>query len=88
VSLTIGGALVNRVSEQFRYKAPVVIFVCKEDVNIESLISCIQDNAYPELEVMLLMSATKPYNYYHLYVCTSNAFSKWIEDNLTLHQRR
>ena len=84
VSLTTGAALGNRVGEQFGHKNPVVIFVCKEDVNLSTLISTINDRIYPELEVLLLMSASKPYSYFHLYSRSKTEFSKWIENNLDL----
>lgn len=84
VSLTTGAAIGNRVVEQFGHKNPVVIFVCKDDVNLETLISNISNKIYPELEILLLMSASKPYTYFHLYSRSETDLSKWIENNLNL----
>ena len=62
VTLVTGAAVVNRIREQFGYHDPVVVFVCKDDVNLSSIVSSINDNVYEELEVLLLMSASKPFN--------------------------
>ena len=86
VSLTTGAALGNRVGEQFGYKAPVVIFVCKDDVNVDALVSYINARVYPELDTLLIMSASKPYTYFRLYARTETPISKWMELNLNIIQ--
>lgn len=88
VSLVTGAAIVNRITEQFPKKHPVVIFVCKDDVNVDNLISSINDNMYMELEVLLLMSASKPYIYYRLFTRSKNELSTWMEEVLGISAER
>ena len=70
-------ALGNRVSEQFRHKPQVVVFVCRTGLNISSLIGYIKTHAFPELETVLIVTDEKPYTYKHLFVLKENDFSKW-----------
>ena len=77
-------ALGNRVSEQFRHKAAVVVFVCKPGLNLETLVAQIKKNLYPELEAVLVMTAAKPYKYNHLYVNKRNEFVDWAEKKLKI----
>lgn len=77
-------ALGNRVSEQFRHKPQVVVFVCKVGLNISSLIEYVKVNAFSELETVLIMSDAKPYTYEQMLVVKENDFSKWVTENLNI----
>ena len=77
-------ALGNRVSEQFRYKPQVVLFVCKVGLKISSLVDYIKTNNFSELETVLIMYDVKPYKYEQLLVVKENTFSSWAEENFNL----
>lgn len=51
--------LTNRVSEQFRYFAPVVVFVCLDDVKRDRLIDYILERSYDQLDAVAIIGAKK-----------------------------
>jgi hypothetical protein len=77
-------ALGNRVSEQFRHKAPIVVFVCKKDLNIDTLRSQIASHAYPELETVLIMTDQEPFEYIVVLEYKKNEFSNWAIKTLNV----
>lgn len=72
----------NRVSEQFKHKAPIVVFVCASDVNTKTLKTRIDEQAYKGLNTILIMSDTKPYQYEELFTVKGNPFTEWAEMSL------
>jgi hypothetical protein len=72
----------NRVSEQFKHKAPIVVFVCASDVNTKTLKTRIEEQAYKGLNTILIMSDTKPYQYEELFTVKGNPFTEWAEMSL------
>lgn len=72
----------NRVSEQFKHKAPIVVFVCASDVNTKTLKTRIEEQAYKGLNTILIMSDTKPYQYEELFTVKGNPFTEWVEMSL------
>lgn len=81
----------NRVSEQFRYFEPCVVFVCSDDVKRESLIRYIFERTYRQLECVAIIGVTisnipqtdgttkkeMAYTYEKLFVFKQSAFSSW-----------
>ena len=76
----------NRIKEQFSYKHPVVVFICNNQVNLETLIRFIEQQTYSELEVVLIatVSPGPAFSYQHLYVHNENDFSSWAEQTLSI----
>ena len=75
-------ALGNRVSEQFRHKAPIVVFVCREGLNLTTLRGHIDSHAYAELDSVLIMYDKEPYQYFKLLEYRENGFSQWAAQTL------
>ena len=78
----------NRVSEQFRYFDPVVVFVCDSVVKREELIRYIFERTYRQMQVVAIIGVTTEtdgnknkynYSYEHLFVFKKNDFSTWLE---------
>lgn len=72
----------NRVAEQFKYKASIVLFVCDDSINIDTLKLRISEQAYKELNTILVMSDTLPYKYKVLYSVKEDCFTKWAQQSL------
>lgn len=79
----------NRVSEQFRYFEPIVLFVCSSDVKRESLRQYIFERVYSKLENVAIIGVSSSgdgnekqfhFTYENLYVFKDNEFSDWISD--------
>lgn len=76
--------ITNRVSEQFRYFAPIVVFVCVADVKRDTLIRYILERDYKQLESVAIIGATvsgseKTYTFERLIVFKQSDFSEWIK---------
>lgn len=77
--------ITNRVSEQFRYFAPIVIFVCVPEVKRDVLVKYILERVYKQLENVAIIgarvSATGKVNYKfeQLIVFKRTAFTEWAE---------
>lgn len=74
--------ITNRVSEQFRYFAPVVVFVCVPEVKRETLMGYILDRVYKELETVAIIGltsngATKSYSFEQLITFKKSDFADW-----------
>lgn len=75
--------LTNRVSEQFRYFSPVVVFVCVEEVNRDTLLKYIMERTYSEMENVAVVGLTQTesgeyhYKYEHLVVLKNTSFTEW-----------
>lgn len=76
----------NRVSEQFRYFDPIVVFVCSDDVKRESLTNYIIERVYRQLGVVAMIGVTTSgegdeqelnYTYEKLFVFKKSDFSEW-----------
>lgn len=73
----------NRVSEQFRYFNPTVVFVCSDNVKRESLIKYILERVYDQLESVAIIGVEFPeggsisYIYEKLIVFRESPFSEW-----------
>lgn len=82
----------NRVSEQFRYFDPVVLFVCNTDVKRESLHQYILERVYRQLENVAVIGVTSSgegeaktyeFTYETLFIFKPNQFTEWIQDNFS-----
>lgn len=77
--------ITNRVSEQFRYFAPIVIFVCVPEVKRDVLVKYILERVYKQLENVAIIgtqvSAAGKVNYKfeQLIVFKRTAFTEWAE---------
>ena len=74
--------ITNRVSEQFRYFAPIVIFVCVSDVKRDTLVRYILERVYTQLENVAIIGATindggKNYTFEQLIVFKQTSFTEW-----------
>lgn len=77
----------NRVSEQFRYFEPVVVFVCDSAVKREELIRYIFERTYEQMQAVAIIGVTPSefntnynYTYEHLFVFKSSGFSLWASN--------
>lgn len=71
-------AIGNRVSEQMRYGSSLIVFVCDSSINIETLKGYVNNNVYPALCDVLIVSDTKPYEYKNIIHYKSSKFFSWI----------
>lgn len=74
--------ITNRVSEQFRYFAPIVAFVCVSDVKRDTLMKYILERVYKQLENVAIIGVTqangqKSYTFEQLIVFKQTAFTDW-----------
>lgn len=78
----------NRVSEQFRYFNPIVVFVCDSVVKREELIRYILERTYKQIQAVAIIGATQvkeagkthyKYTYEHLFVFKKSEFSSWAD---------
>ncbi len=74
--------ITNRVSEQFRYFAPIVIFVCVPEVKRDTLIKYILERVYTQLENVAIIGSmssehAKEYTFEQLIVFKNTAFTEW-----------
>ena len=72
----------NRVTEQFKHKLPIVVFVCENEINRKTLIKNVRDKSYQELNTVLIMSSTAPYEYEILLSKEENDFTMWAQTML------
>jgi len=72
-------AIGNRVSEQMRYNSPLVVFVCDNSVNIDTLKGYIDNNTYSNLSDVLIIGNVRPYDYIVLLHYKDNPFYEWIK---------
>ena len=77
----------NRVSEQFRYFEPVVVFVCDSVVKREELIRYIFERTYEQMQAVAIIGVTTSefntnynYTYEHLFVFKRSGFSLWASN--------
>lgn len=76
--------ITNRVSEQFRYFAPVVVFVCVPEVKRDTLIKYILERGYKQLENVAIIGAIssdgeKKYTFEKLIVFKQSSFTEWAK---------
>ena len=78
----------NRVSEQFRYFDPVVVFVCNSDVKRESLQQYILERVYRQLKNVAIIGVTSEgegadrkfeYTFEKLFVFKPDEFTEWMK---------
>lgn len=73
----------NRVSEQFRYFDPIVVFVCNSDVKRDSLHQYILNRVYRQLENVAIIGVTfeeRPkYTFEKLFVFKVDEFTEWMK---------
>lgn len=74
--------ITNRVSEQFRYFSPIVVFVCVPEVKRETLIRYILDRVYKELENVAVIgvessAGERRYTFERLIVFKKSNFTEW-----------
>lgn len=77
----------NRVSEQFRYFDPIVVFVCDEEVKRDVLVQYISERAYRQLENVAIIGVTEEldvsnqkvnvYTYERLLTYRRTDFTEW-----------
>ena len=81
--------ITNRVSEQFRYFAPIVVFVCVPEVKRDTLIRYILERDYKQLESVAIIGATvsetseKRYSFEQLITFKHSEFAEWISVNFS-----
>lgn len=78
--------ITNRVSEQFRYFAPIVVFVCVSEVKRDTLVRYILERGYKQLESVAIIGATvsngqKQYTFERLIIFKPSDFAEWIKPN-------
>lgn len=89
VSLTYDDkAIGNRVTEQFRHKFSVVVFVITSSVNIETLKKYIKKNLYTELKAVLILTNAQPYIYNCLLCENENKFVSWASQTFNLKKEK
>lgn len=76
--------ITNRVSEQFRYFAPIVVFVCVPEVKRETLIQYILQRVYGQLENVAIIGTdnqnpTRQYSYEYLISFKQTQFTTWAK---------
>lgn len=74
--------ITNRVSEQFRYFSPLVVFVCVPEVKRETLIGYILERVYKELENVAIIGVNtvdgkRLYSFEQLIVFKETDFTAW-----------
>lgn len=74
----------NRVSEQFRYFDPVVIFVCDAEVKRDGVVKYVLERTYKQLQAIAIIGVTEDggsyeYTYELLLKFKESNFSKWAE---------
>lgn len=72
----------NRVKEQFDHKLPIVVFVCADEINRNTLIKNVREKSYPELNTVLIMSSGIPHKYETLLSKDDDVFTMWAQANL------
>lgn len=77
-------AIGNRVSEQMRYNSPLLLFVCNDSINIETLKGYIKGNEYPNLHDVLIMSDSRPFEYLLMMHYKESDFSDWVMKNINV----
>lgn len=80
--------LTNRVSEQFRYFSPIVVFVCNPDVKRDTLLKYIFERGYKQLSAVAIVgvsnvddesNADLSFVYEQLLVYKNCLFTSWAE---------
>lgn len=77
--------ITNRVSEQFRYFAPIVIFVCVSEVKRDVLVKYILERVYKQLENVAIIGAQVSadgkvdYKFEQLIVFKRTDFTEWAQ---------
>lgn len=77
----------NRITEQYSYRDPIVVFVIEPSVNRPLLVEKIKERQYPELLTVLVVVANDhngDYAYGNLLVRGSTPFSEWATTRLLL----
>lgn len=81
--------LTNRVSEQFRYFSPIVVFVCNPDVKRDTLLKYIFERGYKQLKAIAIVgvsisgegkTAKATFEYEQLLVYRKCNLASWAED--------
>jgi hypothetical protein len=74
----------NRITEQFKHKATIVVFVCNEDVNADNLITRAIAQRYPALNSFIVVVAKDDgsFGYDKIYSKTQDNFTNWAVLNL------
>ena len=76
--------ITNRVSEQFRYFAPIVVFVCVPEVKRDTLIKYILERVYKQLESVAIIGVTtsngeKKYTFERWIAFKQSSFTEWAK---------
>ena len=75
----------NRIAEQFKHKATIVVFVCNSSVNRKTLLNRALEQRYAALNTLLIIGYNGTmYSYERLCSAKSNAFTKWAENTLNV----
>ena len=79
----------NRVSEQFRYFNPIVVFVCDASVKRDGVVKYVLERTYKQLETIAIIGVTNNHNeeesrylytFEQLLVFKKSVFSDWAEN--------
>lgn len=78
----------NRVSEQFRYFSPIVVFVCDKEVKRDGVVKYVLERTYDQLETVAIIGVAPSnnttgrkysYTFEQLLVFKKSLFSTWAE---------
>jgi len=78
----------NRVSEQFRYFNPIVVFVCDSSVKREGVVKYVTERTYKQLATIAIVGVTEnpnkdegnySYSFERLLIFKKSVFSDWAE---------
>ena len=78
--------ITNRVSEQFRYFAPIVVFVCVPEVKRDKLIEYIMARVYDKLENVAIVGVNsnngtrRSYTFEKILTFKRTKFTEWAEE--------
>lgn len=75
----------NRVAEQYKHKASVVVFVCDSGVNRKTLLNKAFEQRYSSLNTLLIIGHDEfSYSYETLCSVAPSSFTEWAEDTLNI----
>lgn len=79
--------ITNRVSEQFRYFDPIVVFVCVSEVKRDTLVKYILERVYKQLETVAIIGVTESslghysYTFEKLITFKNTEFTTWASQH-------
>ena len=75
----------NRVAEQFKHKASIVVFVCDSSVNRKTILNRALEQRYLGLNTLLIVgNNNRNYSYEKLCSVSRSSFTEWAEKFLNI----